>query len=971
MAERGKKVNKNNPANRAARGVKKRAAKADKAELIVKATEGIAPRKPIDVPAKPVKPGVDVPVQGTASDLLTSEQREAAKKAAGAELKAKLEDVGPSQRGRARRLEDKRQTASDEAAITEARREKTPSEQAAVDAASAGTTVEDIVAVRAGNASFIDQKPKTESNFEPVNLAAAEADQPKGSWSPATGTGIFTPAPTGAVRGNRAQPTAPAVQENTEGRIKSGMGLSGLEEGTPLEIIKHPVHGDMEVPANIARAHRLYDLDFQKNSGKANRLAGLEGSEDYAGPYQHKGGHYERLGRLQAAGENPDDISAYARKMGQTEFDMVESRHALLQDKIDSSRPVNYGLQHLHEDDTFTHPDTGETHPISAWESQGMHMATPAKMREIGVTDDDHKILETAEPGMPSLIASKGTNTSVYKDSRGDLQTTVPTHIGWWKTPTDGKSGRENLAQRPGNWSFKSSPIPLDANPQTTPLPAYDFTAQQTREAIPIGSKQSRAQIGEAARAMAQIAAAGGVSTEGRISNTQVTDPTTGRALEEPNKVSTTPSDTYKTTDTPAEDPTVYKRSGRGKNVLKDVSHLVSQQMATTVGGGPVSGVGEAARDVRFGAAPRVPRQRVDPAYLGRADEDVAIPTEMATLQSTPTNGASAFQPGKTVVAGTAAENQALSEKLRTQEDNTGSAGGRGFGSVDNTKPTEMPSYRTDVAGNPMPNPPTVGRKGDKRLFVRGRSATGRMMPKPLQKFFEPVNAPADGAEGPQPSSGSPAKAARRNKRTGALIQEELPLTPGRTAYATPLSPTQAPLTESQQWIQAAMPTGKEPALSKPTMTATEASKYSRINLEKKPSTAVQPMLDFGQPEREEENKRAEASKANGGVDATTGKKFKRSGQQWGFLDQRWIGNIGGTDEALADTVSQENRAKGSEYPRAPRPAPAGLPKAGPKSAPVDTDGAGPAAQRILGDMGGSQQLMDAAAKAREYNAGK
>ena len=951
MSERGKKVNKNNPANRAARSTKKRAAKADKVERIVKATEGIAPRRPSSVPAESIKPGVDVPVQETAADLLTPEQKEFAEKAAKNELKAKMQDVGTSQRGKAKRLEDKRQTASDEAAIEESRREKTPSEQAAADAAAAGTTVEDLVAVRAGRASFIDQKPEPESNFEPVNLAAAEADQPKGSWSPVTGTGIFTPAPTGAVRGNRAQPLSPAVQENTEGRIASGMGLPGMQEGTASEIIKHPVHGDMEVPADIARAHRLYDLDFQKNSGKANRLAGLQGSEDYASPYQHKGGHYERLGRLQAAGENPDEISAYARKMGQTEYDVVESRHALLQDKKDSATPINYGMQHLHEDDTFTHPETGATHPISEWSTV-------------------HNMPITGE-GLPDLTATKGTNTSVYKDSRGNLQTTVPTHLGWWKTPTDGNSGRENLAQRPGNWSYRSSVLPLDANPQTAPMPAYDFTLQQTREAIPIGSKQSRAQIGEAARAMAQIAAAGGVSTEGRVSQTQVTDPTTGRALDEPTTVSTPARPTYKTTDTPAEDPTVYKRRGRGKNVLKDVNHLVSQQLAATVGSGTVSGVGEAARDVRFGAAPRVPGQRVDPAYLGRADEDVAIPTEMATLQSTPTDGASAFQPGKTVVAGTTAENRALSEKLRTQEDNTGSSGGRGFGVVDNTKPTEMPSYRVDHVGNPIPNPPTVGRKGDKRLFVRGRSATGRMMPKPLQKFFEPVNAPADGAEGPQPSSGSPARAARRNKRTNELIQEELPLTPGRTAYATPFSPTQAPLTESQQWIQAAMPTGEEPALSKPTMTSTEASKYSRINLEKKPSTAVQPMLDFGQPEREEENARAEASKANGGVDATTGKKFKRSGQQWGFLDQRWIGNIGSTDTDLADTVSQENRATGSAHPRAAIPAPAGLPKAGPKSAPVDTDGAGPAAQRILGDMAGSQQIMEAAAKAREYNAGK
>ena len=276
-----------------------------------------------------------------------------------------------------------------------------------------------------------------------------------------------------------------------------------------------------------------------------------------------------------------------------------------------------------------------------------------------------------------------------------------------------------------------------------------------------------------------------------------------------------------------------------------------------------------------------------------------------------------------------------------------------------------MPSYRVDHVGNPIPNPPTVGRKGDRRLFVRGRSATGNLMPKPLQKFFEPVNAPADGAEGPQPSSGSPGKAARRNKRTNALIQEEIPLTPGRTAYATPFSPTQAPLTESQQWTQAAMPTGEAPTLSKPTMTSTEASKYSRINLEKKPSTAVQPMLDFGQPEREEEEARKVASAANGGIDATTGKKFKRSGQQWGFLDQRWIGNIGGTNEDLADTVAQENRATGSAHPRAVIPAPSGLPKAGPRSAPVDTDGAGPATQRILGEMHGSQQIQDALAKLR------
>jgi hypothetical protein len=976
MAERGKKVNKNNPANRAARRTKKATVVQRKKELISNVTEGIAPRTPIEVTLgggnvinKCATCDVDLkgpdtkhkakkhtvqsgPNKGTKIDFdpATGDIKQDTQ----AYTLNTAEDLGKSGQGRVGRGVKNSIARLDEAAIAEARREKTPSEQAEADAAATGSSVEEVMAVRRGDASFVDQKPTVKSNFEPVELVVGDMDQPKGSWSPSTKTGIFTPAPTGAVRGNRAQSTTPAVQENTEGRIASGRGLPGMQEGSPSELIKHPVHGDMEVPADIARAHRLYDLDWQKNSGRANRLAGLSGSEDYASPYSHKGGHYERLGRLQAAGENIDDISAYARKMKMTDYDVVESRHALLQDKKDSATPVNYGMQHLHENDTFTHPETGATHPISDWSTV-------------------HNMPITGE-GLPDLTATKGTNTSIYKDSRGNLQTTVPTHLGWWKTPTDGKSGRENLAQRPGNWDFKSSVIPLDANPQTPPVPAYDFTLQQTREALPMGSKQSRAEISEAARAMAQIASASGISTEGRISNTQVTDPTTGRALDEPKKVTTEPQDTFKTTDTPAEDTTVYKRSGRGKNVLKDVNHLVSQQLAATVGGGPASGVGEAARDVRFGAAPRTPGQRVDPAYLGRVDEDVAIPTEIAPLQSTPTDGASAFQPGKKVVAGTAEENKALSEKLRDQEENTGSSGGRGFGSVDNTKPTEMPSYRVDHVGNPIPNPPTVGVKGAKRLFVRSRTATGNLMPKPLQKFFEPLHAPADGAEGPQPTTGSQARPARRNKRTNAIIQEELPLIPGLTAYATPLSPSKAPLTESQQWTQAAMPTGEAPTLSKPTMTSTEASKYSRINLEKKPSTAVQPMLDFGQPEREEENARAEASKANFGVDATTGKKFKRSGQQWGFLDQRWIGNIGSTNADLADSVSQDNRAKGSEHPRAVVPAPGGLPKAGPrspKSAPVDTDGAGPATLRILGDMAGSQQIRDAAAKARAYNAGE
>jgi hypothetical protein len=297
--------------------------------------------------------------------------------------------------------------------------------------------------------------------------------------------------------------------------------------------------------------------------------------------------------------------------------------------------------------------------------------------------------------------------------------------------------------------------------------------------------------------------------------------------------------------------------------------------MAATVGGGPVNAVGQTTRSGEVyttGGA----------ATQGRSRGFVPAP-----IVSTTTDGASAFQPGKTVVAGTTKENRATSEKLRDQDENTGSAGGRGFGSVDNTKPTEMPSYRVDHVGNPIPNPPTVGRKGDKRLFVRSH-----------------INS-----------------------------QVENPV--------------------------------------EPTMTATEAKKYGRIPLEKNSKVVVQPMLDFGQTEREDENARAEASKANNGIDVTTGKKFKRGGQQWGFLDQRWLGSVENTDADLADTVSQENRAKGSAYPRAEKPAPGGLPKGGPKSAPVNTYGAGSAAKRLIGDISGSQRVRDAAAAAVEYNAGK
>lgn len=1006
MSERGKKVNKNNPANRAERRTKKTYVKERKKQLISNVTEGIAPRTPIEVTlggGNVTKKCATCNVDLTGPDTKHKAKKHTVQSGPNKGMKIgfdpatgditqdtqaytmpKAEDLGKTGQARAARGVKNSIARLDEKDIAEARREKTPSEQAEADAAATGVSVEELMAVKRGDASFIDQKPTVESKFEPVNIAVPDIDQPKGQWSPSTKTGIFTPAPTGAVRGNRAQPTLPAVQENTEGRIASGMGLPGMQEGSPTELIKHPVHGDMEVPADIARAHRLYDLDWQKNSGRANRLAGLTGSEDYASPYAHKGKHYERLGRLQAAGENIDDISAYARKMGMTEYDVVESRHAMLQDKLDSRKPVDFGLQHFNENDTFTHPETGTTHPMSEWETQGMHIKTPALLRDLGVTDDGNKILETAQPGVPSLIASKGTNTSIYKDSGGNIQTTVPTHIGWWKTPTDKDSSRENLSQRPGNWTFKSGVIPLDANPQTAPVPAYDFTLQQTREALPMGSKQSRAEISEAARAMAQIAAASGVDAGNRISQTQVTDPNTGRALDEPNTVSTPARPTYKTTDTPAEDTTVYKRKGRGKKVIKDVNHLVSQQMATTVGSGPETATGDITRNNEIattgGTAPTQGRSRG------------FVPAPVVSYN---TDGASAFQPGKAVVAGTAAENKALSEKLRDQEENTGKTGGRGFGNANDAPVEEPPAYRVDALGNPIPNPPTVGVKGAKRLFVRSRSATGNLMPKPLQKFFEPLNAPAEGAEGPQVTSGTSGKPARRNKRTGAIIDAEVPASPGRTAYATPFSPSKAPLTQSQQWIQAAMPTddnvsaadtttsfdtttgannasyvsptgfGKTEKVElgkssvKPMMTNTEAQKYSRISLQDNPSKGpAQPMLDFGQLEREEENRRKEASAANGGVDVTTGLKFKRSGQQWGFLDPRWLGDVGTTNEDLATDVSQENRAKGSEHPRAVVPAPGGLPKAGPKSAPVDTDGAGPAAIRILGEMHGSKQLQ-------------
>ena len=140
-------------------------------------------------------------------------------------------------------------------------------------------------------------------------------------------------------------------------------------------------------------------------------------------------------------------------------------------------------------------------------------------------------------------------------------------------------------------------------------------------------------------------------------------------------------------------------------------------------------------------------------------------------------------------------------------------------------------------------------------------------------------------------------------------------------------------------------------------MTASQASRFSRLNLEDNPNQGpAQPMLDFGQPEREEEQKKL-----------ASGEISHRSGEQWGFLDTRWLGDVKreNISEELEQDLSTERRSKSSEKPRNVVAAPSGLPKAGPRSKPVDTTGAGPAAQRILGGMNGSKQIQDALSKLR------
>ena len=896
MSERGKKVNKNNPAVRQARGAKKRAAKQERVEKIVEGTQGLPKREKST-------PKLDFPetqlVGGSAEESQPIKRFEPGPEAPGmsdedrsrvaASIKA---DVGKSERGKAKRRLDKAQSAADEAIIAEANREKSPAEQEEYDARAANTTVEDLRAVRSGNASFIDQKPKDEKNLVPIELPSAEVDQPKNLANP-TGAGNFIPLGE-APRGNRAQPATPATAENTVGRIKSGMGISGLQEDADSEIIQHPVHGEMTVPADIARAHRLYDLEWQRNPKQANRLAGVD-ADEYASPYQHKGGHYERLGRLQAAGENPDDISTYARKMGITMYDVVEGRHALLQDKADSTRMVNYGVQHLHPEDTFTHPETGETHPIGEWSTKHNMPLTPE--------------------GHPDLSATKGTNTSIYKDQNGNLQTTVPTHLGWWKTPTDGKSGRENLGERPGNWNFRTSVPALDAAPSTPPVSAYDFTLQQTREAIPLGSKQSRAEISEAASAMAAIHAASSKTTApDRVSTSQITDSSTGLPLPEPVTRSVGRRPTYVRTANPM-DPKVYTRSELGG----DINHLVSQQLAATVGGGPETATGETTRGGEVATSGGKPTQ-------GRSRSFVPAP-----VVSNKTDASSSMQPAETVVSGTGEENKALSDKLTEQADtlNQNKLTAAALGSASDEKALEAPSFYVDASGNPIPQAPKVGRSGQTRRFVQtsGSPSVGQQM-----QGFTAVHGLSDEVEGPAVTSGITDAPARRHNRTGEVLEPERIAVPGMVGWNTPLNkktaiqpelPGIGKTVDYRQQAETELAKSRERE-NAPTMTASQASRFSRLNLEDNPNQApAQPMLDFGQPEREEEQKKI-----------ASGEISHRSGEQWGFLDTRWLGDVKreNISEELEEDLSAERRSKSSERPRYEVAAPSGLPKAGPKT---------------------------------------
>jgi hypothetical protein len=796
------------------------------------------------------------------------------------ELSDKLRaDVGKSQRGKAARREASAQRRADAKAVREARREKSSAERSRLDAEATGTSVEEVNAVREGRADFISNRPEEEKNLVPIEISSDDVNQPKGDWSQGTKAGIFTPAPTGVIRGNRDQPASAEVQENREKRIASGMGVSGLEEGVPSEVINHPVHGQMEVPADIAQAHRLYSVDFANNPRRANALAGLEGKEDFATPYAHKGGHYERLARLQAAGENVDDIKSYSKKMGLTEYDTVAGMHDSLVNSKNASKLKNYGTQHLNPEDTFIHPETGEEHPLSDWHTK-------------------HN-MPLDENGLPNLTATTGTTTGIYKDEEGNTRTTVPTRLGWVKDFSKKVPQGTQPGLVKGTWRLQGPAALPGATASTVPQEAYNFISNQTRQAIPMGSTVSRAQIQEATRAMAAIhAASAGVTTPGRVSETQIMNPSTGLPLAEP-------------------------------------------------------------KQVEVAASPL--------AFRDQAEE---LDKEYASFS------------GRAMIKG--------DEQIRP---------------VETESPPEPPSYRTDENENPIPQPPKVGIKGAQPFFVRGRTtnAPRGARQQSLLASFIPVHNPPRGAEGPSVTSGmrgaqdmpdvpgmvghstpfsepkkdyeqptlpgfeeqkqqvteGPLRGVERRDAAGNLIHPEnnnlnrdkegnlsdvqegtvtLRSTPGPIVGATPRSELEDAVSQDS-------------SQSPFTMTNTEAQKFSRVYLEDNPNKGpAQPMLDFGQPEREEEQKRKALAAANGGIEPSTGKRFKRSGQQWGFLDTRWLGNVGSSNPEQLAELTQGSNTKSAEKPRNIVPPPSGLPR-GTVASGNDVEPETEAGKRIISGM--------------------
>ena len=760
-------------------------------------------------------------------------------------------DVGKSQKDKATRREATQQRKADEREIKAARREKSPLEQERLDASNSGLTVDELRERRANPPEETQETP----NLVPIDITSDDVNQTGGTWSPTTGTGIFTPAPTGAVRNNRAEPAPPSVLDNRKKRIEQGMGVSGLEEGTPTEVVDHPVHGRMEVPKDIAQAHRLYSVDFANNPRKANALAGLEGDEDFASPYMHKGGHYERLARLQAGGLDPKDISSYAKKINLTEYDTVAGLHDSLQNKKDVSTPVNYGMQHLHPEDTFIHPETGQEHPMSEWST--VHN------------------MPLNENGLPDLTATKGTVTGVYKDAEGKMRTTVPTHIGWQKQFDQKVPQGTNPGLVKGTWRNEGPAVLQGATFSTVPQEVFNFLSNQTRQELPIGSKQSRAQIAEATRAMTAIhAASAGVTTPGRVSGRQITNPATGLPIGR----------------------VAEYGSGAISTPLTTTNNVVSQQLS-----------------------------------------------------------------------GTYEQNQATSESLRDQADeldeekesNSGFTTIKGrdmFDSRGATLPAESPSYRVDESGNPIPNPPTVGRKGNRPMYVRGRTtnAPRGARQQSLLSMFAPVHNPPIGSEGPSVTSGILPRAATADAPAQPGVE-------GMRGYSTPLSipeektyeQPELPGFESPETPRSELESEASPISSQSpfTMTASEAKKHSRIYLEDNPTKGpAQPMLDFGAEEREEEQGRKLLAAANRGIDPTTGKRFRRSGEQWGALDPRWIGAVESSNSATVAEMTRGSNTKAAEKPRNIVPPPSGLPR-GTVASGNDVEPETEAGKRIISGM--------------------